>query len=90
MNLLKTRSTSRTDNGMMPQFELRIVQIPGAAGFVDDAGDEVVEALYHSICQAVLYESADSGTLRHESSRQPLEGGSPLALAISHQFFNAR
>jgi hypothetical protein len=36
---------------MMAEFELQIVQIPDAAGFVDDAGDEVVEALYHSGCQ---------------------------------------
>ncbi len=53
----------------MAQFEFEIVQIPDAAGFVDDAGDEVVEALYHSGCQAVLYESANSGTLHHESSQ---------------------
>lgn len=73
----KIGSSLRTHDGMMAQFELQIVEIPDAACFVDDAGDEIVKALYHSGCQAVLYESADSGTLRHKSFCQPLEGGQP-------------
>lgn len=75
---------------MMARFKPQVVQIPDAAGIVCNKCDEFLEALYHSGCQAVLYESAESCTLRHESSRQSPEGASPLTLATSHQSINAR